>query len=87
MFSALTEIQVSPLPTMLVTLKLVKKQNDGVKKSNGLIKREFRSFLSKVPSSRLSFRSFLHNDYESISLKPTNPDELQDICNSFKELR
>ena len=71
---------------MPVTLKLVKKQNDGVKKSNGLIKREFRSFLSKVPSSSLSFRSFLHNDYESISLKPTNP-ELQDICNSFKELR
>ena len=64
---------------MPVTLKLVKKQNDGVKKSNGLIKREFRSFLSKVPSSSLSFRSFLHNDYESISLKPTNPDELQDI--------
>ena len=72
---------------MPVTLKLVKKQNDGVKKSNGLIKREFRSFLSKVPSSSLSFRSFLHNDYESISLKPTKPDELQDICNSFKELR
>ena len=72
---------------MPVTLKLVKKQNDGVKKSNGLLKREFRNFLSKVPSSSLSFRSFLHNDYESISLKPTNPDELQDICNIFKELR
>ena len=72
---------------MPVTLKLVKKQNDGVKKSNGLLEREFRNFLSKVPSSSLSFRSFLHNDYESISLKPTHPYELQDICNSFKELR
>ena len=68
------------------TLKLVKKQNDGVKKSNG-DSRENSEVLSKVPSSSLSFRSFLHNDYESISLKPTNPDELQDICNSFKGLR
>ena len=72
---------------MPVTLKWVKKQNDGVKKSNGLLKGEFQNFLSKVPSSSLSFRIFLHNDYESISLKPTNPDELQDICSSFKELR
>ena len=46
--------------------------------------RENSEVLSKVPSS---FRSFLHNDYESIPLKPTHPYELQDICNSFKELR
>ena len=34
---------------------------------------------------QLSFHCFLQNDYEKISLKLTNPDELQDICNSFKE--
>ena len=40
---------------------------------------------SKIPHQNVSTRTFLNsNNSESIFLYPTNKNELQDICNSFK---
>ena len=85
MFSALTEIQVFSSPNHAWHSQVSEKAEWCVK-IYWITKETIPKFRNgKIPSSSLSFRSFLQNDYEEISLKPTNPDELQDICDNFKE--